>query len=155
METLAGDPIQGACQLRWATKTGEWLTVHPSTVNGTELGVQEWRDSLFQRYGLEPPELPHYCNVCNSTFSICHALDCNKGGLVTARHNKICDRVADLAGKYFTPSHMHNNPLIFTGCAVNRTKEKPDRIKAPTVPADMPPIEATEQKGELLISDLW
>ena len=27
--------------------TGAWLSVLPSTVNGTELGDQEWRDFLF------------------------------------------------------------------------------------------------------------
>ena len=49
--------------------------VLPSTVNGTELGAQEWRDILFLRYGLEPPDLPNYCNGCEARFSISHALD--------------------------------------------------------------------------------
>ena len=75
-----------------AEKTEAWLTVMPSTVNGTELGSQEWRDALFQRYGLEPPDLSTHW------FTISHALDCKKGGLVTACHNEICDGVADLAG---------------------------------------------------------
>ena len=26
--------------------------------NGTELEAQEWRNVLFLRYGLEPPDLP-------------------------------------------------------------------------------------------------
>ena len=39
-----------------ATLEGAWLTVHPSTANGTEMGAQEWRDALFLRYGLEPPD---------------------------------------------------------------------------------------------------
>ena len=37
---------------------------------------------------------------------------------------------------------------------VKRPKENPARIKATTVPAAMPPLEATEQKGELLIREL-
>ena len=41
-ETLAGNPVQDACFLRSETKTGDWLMVQLSTVNGTELGVQEW-----------------------------------------------------------------------------------------------------------------
>ena len=41
-KTLAGAPVQGACRLQQATKTRERLTVQPSTVNGTELGAQEW-----------------------------------------------------------------------------------------------------------------
>ena len=43
-------------QLQRATKTGAWLTVWLSTVNGTELGAQEWRDAAFLCYGLEPLE---------------------------------------------------------------------------------------------------
>ena len=71
----------------------------PSTVNGTELGSQEWRDALFLRYVLDPPDLPKYCDGCKARFSISHALECKKGGLVTARHNELRDGVADLAYK--------------------------------------------------------
>ena len=56
--TIAGSPAVVTRRLRRATKTGPWLTVQPSTVNGTELGVQEWQDAAFLRYGLEPPDLP-------------------------------------------------------------------------------------------------
>ena len=38
--TIAGDPVQGACQIQRATNNGAWLTVQPSTVIGTELGAQ-------------------------------------------------------------------------------------------------------------------
>ena len=64
-----------------------WLSVLPSTVNGAELGVQEWRDSLFVGYGIEPPDLPSYCDGYGAAFSICHALDFKKGGLITACHS--------------------------------------------------------------------
>ena len=67
------------------------------------MGAQEWCDVLFLRYGLEPPNLPTHCDGCQAKFSISHTLDCKKGGLVTARHNELCDRVADLADKAFTP----------------------------------------------------
>ena len=70
---LEGPPVQQARCMRQAAKTGDWITVLPSTVNGTELGVQEWRDALFLRYGLEPPDLPSHCDGCNAKFSISHA----------------------------------------------------------------------------------
>ena len=54
-DTREGAPVQVTCCLRRETKTGSWLTVHTSKVNGMELGEQEWRDALFLRYGLEPP----------------------------------------------------------------------------------------------------
>ena len=61
-----------------------------------ELGAQEWRNALFLRYGLKPPDLPTHCDGCQAKFSISHTLDCKKGGLVTARHNEIRDGVEDL-----------------------------------------------------------
>ena len=105
-DTLAGAPVQGARRLRRATKTGAWLKVQPYTVNGTDLGAQEWRDALFLWYGLDPPDFTKYCNDCNAKFTICHTLDCKRGSLYTARRNELQDRVADLDGKAFTPSNV-------------------------------------------------
>ena len=141
--------------MRRTAKTGAWLTVLPSTVNGTELGSQEWRDALFLRYGLEPPDLPSYCDGCNAKFTISHALDCKKGGLVTARHNELHDGVADLAGKAFTHANVRDDPLIYSGRTMSRTKPKPAGSKLMT-PSDATTAapEVTEQKGELLIRDL-
>ena len=73
----------------------------PSTVNGTELGAQECRDALFLSYGMDPPDVPKYCEGCEARFTISHAIDCKKGGLVTAPHNELRDGVADLAGMGF------------------------------------------------------
>ena len=109
--------------------------VLPSTVNDTELGAKEWRDALFLQYGLEPPDLPSQCDGCDAKFSISHALDCKKGGLVTARHNKLCDGVADLASKAFTPAHVRDDPLLSSVRAMSRTKPTPAESKL-TTPSD-------------------
>ena len=77
------------------------------------------------------------------------------GGLVTARHNELRDGVADLAGKAFTPSHVHNDPLIYSGRAVKRTKATPTGASGNKDHTVAPPPEVTEQKGDLLIRDLW
>ena len=122
---LEGAPVQQARRMLRAAKTGAWLTVMSSTVNGTYLVAQECRDALFLRYGLETPDLPAHCDGCDAKFTISHALDCKKGGLVTARHNELCDGVADLAGKAFTPAHVRDDPLIYLGRAISRTKPKP------------------------------
>ena len=140
---LEGAPVLHARHLRQATKTGAWPTVHPSTVYGTELGSQEWRDALFLRYGLEPPELPTNCDGCQAKFSISHDLDCKKGGLITARHNELRDGVADLAGKAFTPSHVRNDPLIYSSRSVKRMKAMPARASGSKNHAVAPPPEVT------------
>ena len=108
--TIAGAPEVVTRRLRRATKTGAWLTVQPSTVNGTELGAQEWRDAAFLRYGLDPLDLPKFYKGCKDRFSICHALYCKRGGLVTALRNELRDGVANLAGKAFTPSYVRDDP---------------------------------------------
>ena len=73
---LEGAPVLQARRMRRVEKTRDWLTVLPFTVNGTELGTQEWRNALFLRYGLEPPYLSKYCNGCETWILISHALDC-------------------------------------------------------------------------------
>ena len=127
-----------------------------STVNGTELGAQEWRDALFLRYGLEPPDLPTHCDGCEARFTISHTLDSKKGGLVTERHNELRDGEADLADKAFTPAHVRNDPLIYSGRDTSRTNTIPagsNLTKSTDVTTAAP--EVTEKKGELLIRDLW
>ena len=69
---LEGDPVLHARRLQRETKTGAWMTVQPSTVNGTDLGAQEWRDALFLRYDLEPRDLPTHCDGCQAKLSISH-----------------------------------------------------------------------------------
>jgi hypothetical protein len=74
--------------------TGQWLTVPPSTVNGTELSAQEFRDSILLRYAQNPGDLLTHCDGCDQKFTVCHALECKKGGLVISRHNEIRDELA-------------------------------------------------------------
>ena len=127
---IAGALIQGAHQLRRETKTGSWMTVHLSMLNGTYLEAQEWIDDLFLQFGLEPPDLPKYCDSCNAELTIFRALNCKRGVLVTARHNELRDGVADLAGKAVTPYHMRDDTLIFAGCAVKRPKSPGRQVAA-------------------------
>ena len=37
------------------------------------------------------------CDECGSAFSLSHALDCYKGGLVTQRHDEVRDALGDFA----------------------------------------------------------
>ena len=107
------------------------------------------------RYGLDPLDLPTHYAGCQAKFSISHSLDCKKGGLVTARYNELRDRVADLAGKDFTPSHMCDDLLIYSCRAVKRTKAAPARAGGSNNHTDVQLPEVMEQKGDLLIRDFW
>ena len=50
---------------------------------------------------------------------------------------------------------MRDNPLIFAGCTVKRPKAKPVGNSGSIDRDGAPPPEATEQKENLLIFDLW
>ena len=57
------------------SKTGVSLYIMTPTVNGMELGSQEWRDTIFLRYGIENPDPTHQCDGCEVRFSISQPLD--------------------------------------------------------------------------------
>ena len=121
-EATSEVPTFDAHQMSWETKTGAWLILLPATVKVTELGAQEWCDTLFLLYSVDPLGLPCHCDGYNNRLSICHDLDCNNGFLITNCHKDLCDGVSEPEGKYFTPLHVHDNPLIHTGCAVHEGK---------------------------------
>jgi glutaredoxin-related protein len=77
--------------------------------NGTELSAQEFRDALLVRYTRCPPDLPIQCGGCQQKFSVCHALECKRGGLVISRHNEIRDELSDLASKALYPQQFVMN----------------------------------------------
>jgi hypothetical protein len=97
--------------LKTRTETGAWLSVMPSTVNGTELSTQEFRDKLLIRYARQPLDLPVLGGRCGCQFSVGHALECKAGGLVILRHNKINHELADLSSKKpWPPQQYATNP---------------------------------------------
>ena len=65
------------------------------------------------------------------------------------------DGVAYLTGKALNPSHVCNNPLIYSGRAVKRTEAAPAGANGDSGQISVQPPEVTEQKGDLLIRDLW
>ena len=40
-----------------------------------------------------PLSLQSHYYVCDTTFEVCHALSCIKGGLFMERHNEVCDEL--------------------------------------------------------------
>jgi hypothetical protein len=130
--------------------TGQWLSVPPSTVNGTELSAQEFRDSILLRYARTPADLPTHCDGCDQKFSVRHALECKKGGLVISRHNEIRDELVDLASKALTPSAVRDEPRIHTS-----------RPAVQLSTSDQYPVTRNlrkrqgEERGDVLIRGLW
>ena len=63
--------------------TSGWLNVLPLTRHHFDLSVQHFRDALCSRYHHPLSLKPASCDGCGGDFSLTHALDCHKGGLVT------------------------------------------------------------------------
>ena len=75
VEVQAAAFTEDTRRMGWITRTKEFLSVLPSTVNGKVLGVQECRNYLFLRYVIKPPDVTKNCNGFGTAFDICYALD--------------------------------------------------------------------------------
>jgi hypothetical protein len=128
--------------------TGQWLSVLPPTANGTELSAQEFRDALLLRYARCPPDLLIQCDGCQQKFSVHHALECKRGGLVISRHNEIRDELSGLASKAFPPSAVCNEPRIHTSCAAE-PRSKHGKPVSPAV-KHLFQNNHTEDRGDIL-----
>jgi hypothetical protein len=133
-------------------ETGAWLSVLPSTVNGTVLSAQEFQDALSMRYAETPHNFPDKCDGCDAHFSLQHALGCKKGGLVIFRHNEIRDELVNLASRAFTPSAVRDEPLIH-GRANENMKTSPNKITNQNI--DKEAATGEDERGDLLIRGFW
>ncbi len=133
-------------------ETRQWLSVLPSTVNGTELSAPEFRDALLLRYARCPPDLPSHCDGFLQKFSVRYALECKAGGLGIYGHNEIRDELNDLATKALSPSAVRDEPLIHHSRSsksesVEVTKDNPVQRLFRT--------NRNEDRGDILIRGLW
>ncbi len=133
-------------------ETGAWLSVLPSTVNGTALSAQEFQDAPSMRHAETPHNFPDKCDGCDAHFSLQHALGCKKGGLVIFRHNEIRDELVNLASRAFTPSAVRDEPLIY-GRANENMKTTPNKNTNQNI--DKEDATGEDERGDLLIRGFW
>ena len=72
-----------------------WLTALPLQGEGFVLNKREFFDAVAMRYRWPLKRLPLRC-VCGKPFVMDHALDCQRGGYVHRRHDRIRDLVAKI-----------------------------------------------------------
>eukprot|EP00978_Attheya_sp_CCMP212_P019803 scaffold55888_cov35-Attheya_sp.AAC.1 len=115
-------------------RTGAWISVQPSTINGTEVSAKEFCNATHLLYAQVPPNFPTTCDGCScNNFSVQHALSCKVGGLIISRH-EIKDKLVQLAGKALKPSAIHDEPLIINGCKVECSSDAPTEADFSTTP---------------------
>ena len=100
-----------------AKETGAWLNNLPNTLNGTALAEEEFRDSLWLRFGLAPLKLPLICDGCGKKFDFNHAQQCPKGGLILHRHDDVAMEWSEMCARAraLKPSAVCDGPYIHTG----------------------------------------
>ena len=105
-------------RLARAGETGAWLTVMPSRRYDSILSREEFQDNVRLRFGLRPLGLCDRCDGCGAAFSVEHALNCKKGGLVCTRHNDVRDEAAAICAHALSPSCVKCEPKIYFGTGV-------------------------------------
>ena len=90
----------------------------------------------------------YHCGVYRAAYSIYHALECNKGSLITEQHKELHNGVVNLASKLFTPTHVREEPKNCKSCAVCEGKAKA-KVK------EAPPKYEEDLKVDSLIQYLW
>ena len=69
-----------------------WMALcYSSCWDNFDMSPNEFRDAIALRYGRIPIDLPTHCDADGEVFSVNHALNCSKGGLVYGRHNELKD----------------------------------------------------------------
>ena len=84
-------------KLTMAQETGasNWLSALPIRAKGFSLNKQEFTDALALRYGWIVKGLPEVF-ACGENFDERHAMSCQKGGLISIRHDEIRDITCSL-----------------------------------------------------------
>jgi len=81
------------------------------------LTCQQFHDALCLCYHRPLSSIPASCDGCGEDFSLTHALDCHKGGLVTQHHNEVRDVLGDLAALGY--SEVVHEPVVCDGNEVS------------------------------------
>jgi hypothetical protein len=129
-------------RLKRTKETGIWLSVFPSTLNGTDLSRDEFRDNIRIRLGLAPKGTEIECDGCGKPWSLAHSQICSKGGLVTMRHDDLKEEFMSLCKQAFRPSKVYGEPIINS----NRNNAETNARET----EDM-----TELRGDVAVHGFW
>ena len=110
---------QRAVVLACEKSASSWLTVIPVKDMNYDLNKREFRDALRLRYDWPVPDTPSVC-VCGCSFTLDHAMICQRGGLVIQRHNEIRDLQAELLDMVCYDVEIEPSLQVLTGEELNR-----------------------------------
>jgi hypothetical protein len=129
-------------------KNGVWLTTYPSYMSGTKLSQDGFQDNLRLRFSLPTINLPSHCDGFGQRFSVNHALQCKKGGLVHLRYADVADKWAGLCQQALTPAAVSSKPFIYVGRVANIGAEA-------TLDEDGFPVDRPDNQGDVGAHGFW
>ena len=91
---------QRAVDLACEKGASSWLIAIPLKDINLDLSKREFRDVLRLRYDWPISESPSSGCVCGCSFTVDHAMICQRGGLVIQPHNEIRDLHGGSAIRY-------------------------------------------------------
>lgn len=106
-----------------------WLTAFPIREFSFCLHKSAFSDALAVRYGWPPKKTPTKC-TCGKSFTVEHALLCQRGRLSIIRHNEIRDLTASPLTKVCHDMKVWN--LTYNPLPVNKSLDLPPTLT--TVP---------------------
>eukprot|EP00957_Ditylum_brightwellii_P094362 7184884-Ditylum_brightwellii.AAC.1 len=112
----------------------QWLTVVPNVANNSILGKDKFRDIVLLWYKIVPKDLPKVCDGCDKQHTFQHTLQCKKGGLIGACH----DKARDDLGLTATQAYPQDTPDPVVSIIMLKDKAKDPNLY-----------------GDLLICSLW
>ena len=124
---------------------GCWLSASPTAVNGLELSAQEFRDNLHIRHGRQPTNMQPECDGCGAHFTLQHALECKKGGLIHVRHDEVKAELTELCSLALRPSSVRDEPLINP---VPLNKDNKSQEPNHTQPTDSQETDSSSNDGD-------
>ena len=92
--TIEKDTMRVVQQLR-EPGASNWLSALPLARHHLNLNKGDFRDACALRYNKHLAGLPSVC-VCGQPFNVTHAMNCKRGGFISARHDNIRDFEAKL-----------------------------------------------------------
>ena len=93
--TELSEDLHHAIVLAQEKGASSWLSALPIREHGFTLHNGAFRDAMALRYGWTLKEILVEC-VCGKSFTMEHALSCQRGGFLTSRHNDVRDLTTSL-----------------------------------------------------------
>ena len=94
VKSVASDGLNLCIKIAVEDMASSWVTARPMFSHSTVMHKGDFRDAIYLRYGMTPPNLPSKCG-CQAKFTVQHAMECMLGGFRGLLHNEVTHVIHD------------------------------------------------------------